>query len=170
MNTDDPTVPPPSTFDFMDFARMIYADPDKPAVAEQEKYILPALYGGDLGGGGGSNKFKALVVMQNPLFTITKQLWKECTTPEQAVKRHREVFFQWWRRKSNPELAELFRIFVDKPSTAEEFFRRVYVTDIWKDAKDTHDANSRKKTATMDVTGDQSSRSRLRALPLPPSA
>jgi hypothetical protein len=69
----------------------------------------------------------------------------QCTSPEDAIKRHREIFFQWWRLRKNPELTELFRIFVDQSSTKEEFFQRVYVTDIWKDAKDTDDVRIRKK-------------------------
>jgi hypothetical protein len=68
-----------SSFDFIDFARTIYADPDKPAIDEQEKYLLPALYGGDPGDGKG-NKFQALVVLHNPLFTFTKGYGK-CNAP-----------------------------------------------------------------------------------------
>jgi hypothetical protein len=143
MNADDPRVQPHSVFNFTDFAREIYYENSE---VREEKFLLPALYGGNLADGEGRGKFKALVVLQNPLFTFTRERWRtQCATPEDAVERHREIFFQWWRLRQNPELTELFRIFVDKPSTAEEFFQRVYVTDIWKDAKDTEDVISRKK-------------------------
>jgi hypothetical protein len=136
---------PLAAFDFLAFAREIYADPERPVIGEEDRYVLPALYGGDLGDGQGSNKFMALVVLQNPLFTFTKERWKTpCTTPAEAIKRHRQIFFQWLSTKDT-ELGELFRHLADSPSNVEDLFRRVYITDIWKDAKDTGDVNIRKK-------------------------
>ncbi|MEO5924973.1 MAG: hypothetical protein ABIR70_14225 [Bryobacteraceae bacterium] len=138
-------VPPLATFDFTAFAREIYADPERPVLGDEEQYLLPALYGGDLGDGEGSIKYAALVVFQNPLFTFTKERWKTpCTSPTEAIKRHRQIFFQWLTTKET-ELGELVRELADSPSNAEDLFRRVYVTDIWKDAKDTRDVNNSKK-------------------------
>jgi hypothetical protein len=115
-------------------------------VHEDEPFILPAFYGGDLPPGEEGNKFKALVVLQNPLFTFTKRQWgPPCDSVEKAIKTHRKIFFSWL--PSNPDLEELFHhILGKKPLSPEEFFRLVYVTDIWKDAKDTNDVNRRKKS------------------------
>jgi len=134
-----------SMFDFTDFARKIYDDRNRPVVHEEEPYILPAFYGGELPPREEGNKLKALVVLQNPLFTYTKMQWgPPCATVEEAIRKHREIFFSWL--SCNPDLGELFHhILVVKPSTPEEFFRLMYVTDIWKDAKDTDDVNRRKK-------------------------
>jgi len=132
-------------FNFTDFARTIYVDPNRPAAGEEEPYVLPALYGGELAEG--KDRFEALVVFQNPLFPFTKEQWNaqsQCTTPEEAIKRHRKIFFRWLAGK-DAELGELFRLLADNPSTAEDFFRRVYVTDIWKDAKNTDEVNIKKK-------------------------
>jgi hypothetical protein len=131
-------------FDFTDFARKTYDDRSRPMVHEDEPYILPAFYGGELPPGEDGNKLKALVVLQNPLFTYTKKQWgPPCATVEEAIKKHRKIFFSWL--PCNPDLDELLHhILVKKPSTPEEFFRLVYVTDIWKDAKDTNDVNRRK--------------------------
>ena len=136
-------------FEFTDFARKIYDDRSRPVVHVEEPYILPAFYGGELARGEEGNKFKALVVLQNPLFTYTKKQWGQpCATVEEAIRRHREIFFSWL--PCNPDLDELFHhILVKKPPTPKEFFRLVYVTDIWKDAKDTDDVN-RKKTNRQD--------------------
>ena len=134
-----------SVFDFTDFARKIYDDPNRPAVDEDEPYILPAFYGGELPSTEQGKKFKALVVLQNPLFTYTKRKWRPpCAGVEEAIRKHRRIFVSWL--PCNPELDELFHhILVSEPSTPEEFFHLVYVTDIWKDAKDTDDMKWRKK-------------------------
>lgn len=134
-----------SVFDFTDFARRVYDDPNRPEVDQEEPRILPAFYGGDLPSTGQGRKFRALVVLQNPLFTYTKRHWQPpCESVEEAIRKHRRIFVSWL--PSNPELDELFRhILVSKPSTPEEFFRLVYVTDVWKDAKDTDDMKERKK-------------------------
>jgi len=116
-----------------------------PAVPEEERYILPAFYGGKLGSLEQDNKFKALVVLQNPLFTYTEKHWgPPCASVEEAIRNHRRIFCSWL--PSNSELDGLFHhIVVSKPSTPEAFFRLVYVTDIWKDAKDTNDVKLRKQ-------------------------
>src|SRR5579872_178067 len=131
--------------DFTDFARTIYYDQSRPVVHKKEPFILPAFYGGELPPGEEGNKFKALVVLQNPLFTFTKRQWgPPCDTVEKAIKKHRKIFFSWL--PCNPDLEDLFHhILGQKPSSSEEFFRLVYVTDIWKDAEDTNDVNRRKK-------------------------
>jgi hypothetical protein len=134
-----------TAFNFTDFARAIYVDPNRPADGEEEPYVLPALYGGELAEG--KDKFEALVVFQNPLFPFTKEQWNtqsQCAGPEEAIKRHRKIFFRWLAGK-DAELGELFRLLADNPSNPEDFFRRVYVTDIWKDAKNTDEVNTKKK-------------------------
>jgi hypothetical protein len=132
----DPTAPPTAAFNFTDFARQVYSEnPDiyvEPLRIE-ENFLLPALYGGEAGHGETSGKFKALVVLQDPLLSFTKKLWTtQCATPEEAINRHRKIFFQW--AFSKPEPAALFRGLAGEPSTAEDFFRRLYITDVWKDA------------------------------------
>jgi hypothetical protein len=130
-------------FDFTDFARKIYDDPNRPAV--DEPYLLPAFYGGELPSMEQGKKFKALVVLQNPLFTYTERHWgPTCASIEEAIRRHRRIFCSWL--PSNSELDGLFHhIVVSKAPTPEALFQLVYVTDIWKDAKDTSDVNRRKK-------------------------
>ena len=132
-------------FDFMEFARKIYDDRNRPVVHEEEPYILPAFYGGELPMSEEGNRFKALVVLQNPLFTYTKREWgPPCASVEEAIRKHRKIFFSWLA--CNPDLDEMFHyILVNKPSTPEEFFRLVYVTDIWKDAKDGDSGEAERK-------------------------
>lgn len=132
-------------FDFTDFARKIYDDRSRLVVHEDEPFILPAFYGGELPSGEEGNKFKALVVLQNPLFTFTKRQWgPPCDSVEKAIKKHRKIFFSWL--PCNPDLEELFHhILGKKPLSPEDFFSLVYVTDIWKDAENTNDVNRRKK-------------------------
>ena len=130
-----PTTSCQAAFNFTEFAREIYSNsPDiyvEPLRIE-DRFLLPALYGGEAAHGEVSGPFKALIVLEEPSRSFTKDRWTQCTTPEEAIVRHREIFFEWAFEK--PERAELFRIFVDNPSTARDFFRRVYITDIWKDA------------------------------------
>jgi hypothetical protein len=132
-------------FDFTGFVRKIHEDRSRPIVQEEDPFILPAYYGGELPPAEEGDKFKALVVLQNPLFTYTKEQWvSPCSTVEQAIKTHRQIFFSWLPR--NPHLLELLHHILGRmPATSEEFFRLVYVTDIWKDAKDTNDVHHRKK-------------------------
>lgn len=132
-------------FDFTGFARKIHDDRSRPKVQEEDPFILPAFYGGELPPGEQGNKFKALVVLQNPLFTYTKKQWvSSCCTVEEAIKTHRQIVFSWL--PCNPHLHELLHNMLGRmPATSEDFFRLVYVTDIWKDAKDTNDVHRRKK-------------------------
>jgi hypothetical protein len=123
-------------FNFTEFARQIY---DENPRGDEENFLLPALYGGELGHGDTSGKFKALFVFIAPSVSFTEKRWTPCTTPEEAIKRHRESFFQWaFTEPKQTELADLFRCLVSAPvcASSEDFFRRVYVTDIWKDADD----------------------------------
>ena len=122
-------------FDFTDFARKIYTDRSRPEVDEEEPFILPAFYGGELPPAEEGSKFKALVVLQNPLFTYTKKQWgPPCDSVEEAIKKHRQIFFSWL--PCNPDLEELFHhILGRKPLSPEDFFSLVYVTDIWKDCE-----------------------------------
>jgi len=56
--------------------------------------------------------------------------WRKCTNLEDAISAHREIFFQWAFRAPR---AEVFRALVGSPPTATEFFRQLYITDVWKD-------------------------------------
>jgi hypothetical protein len=143
-----------AVFDFLDFARTIYSENpgvyevpmslraqvnanidsnvvnvDALRIAIEEKFLLPALYGGDASDG---DMFEALVVLEAPARPFTKERWKTpCATPEEAVSRHRKIFFEWAFRGLQ---AELFYGLVGRPPTPEIFFRRLYITDVWKDA------------------------------------
>lgn len=120
-----------SVFDFLEFARGVYSDPRRPAVGEA-KYVLPAFYGGLSDGVG--KEYEALVVLESPSKKFTKDRWNSpCNNLEDAIKRHREIFFQWAFDRSTGQQAEVFEVLVGRPSTAKEFFRRLYITDVWKD-------------------------------------
>ena len=147
-----------AVFDFTDFARGIYSenpeiylmtmpmraqantdiDPKFLNVAAlriaiEEKFLLPALYGGATIYGEASCPFEVLVVLEAPSKDFTKKLWRaRCASPEEAIDMHREIFFQWAFKKQTLQ-AELFRGLVGEPSRAD-FFRRLYITDVWKDA------------------------------------
>jgi hypothetical protein len=124
-------------FDFIEFAREIYAE--SPAIyvdppGMDEKFLIPALYGGD-SHGESSGPFQALIVLEEPSESFTKRTWKAqwtvpCMCPEEAINRHRQIFFQWAFIGLQAEIFGLF----GEPSTAGDFFRRLYVTDVWKDA------------------------------------
>lgn len=117
-----------AVFDFIDFARGIYAENSD---ACEDRYLLPALYGGEIDHGETGGRFKALVVLEAPSVSFTKDRWTQCATIEDAITRHREIFFEW--AFIEPQ-ADLFRSLVGKPSTVQDFFRRLYITDVWKDA------------------------------------
>ena len=124
-----------AVFDFTDFARKIYSEKPEiyivPLPIDEEEFLLPALYGGDGGHGETSSTFEALVVLEGPSKPFTKKLWKtQCVSPEEAITRHREIFYRW--AFIGPQ-AELFRGLVGEPSKGD-FFRRLYITDVWKDA------------------------------------
>ena len=140
-------------FDFCGFARQIYADsPDidqKPLQLNVgEKFLLPALYGGNATGNDADGTFQALVVLEAPSVRFTRENWKsptdsfDCASAVEAVSRHRRIFFKW---ASSGLQAELFRILVPKFSTPDELFRRLYITDIWKDAGFRANSNSHYK-------------------------
>ena len=112
--------------------------------AIEEKFLLPALYGGDAGQGQATKSFEALVVLEAPSVPFTRKEWKTwaapCTSPAEAINRHRKIFFKW--AFAEQRHAELFSgLLGGKPATAEEFFRRLYITDIWKDAAFTKKPN-----------------------------
>src|SRR5271170_6410863 len=94
-------------------------------IAIADKYLLPALYGGDAAEGG---RFEAMVVLEAPAMPFTRARWKTpCVTPEEAICRHRKIFFEWAFRGLQ---AELFSgLLVGKPPKPEDFFRRLYITD-----------------------------------------
>lgn len=115
-------------FNFEAFAREVYSE--NPAVAE-DPFLLPALYGGEVSDGEAITRFKALVVLEEPSKSFTRNHWTTpCATPEEAIRTHREIFFRW--ACMEPQ-CELFRIFVEL-STAQHFFQHLYITDVWKDA------------------------------------
>ncbi|MGO9095482.1 MAG: hypothetical protein ACLQGV_09690 [Bryobacteraceae bacterium] len=153
-----------TTFDFAAFAQEIYRDNPKiyrvaaslraqanagtgPAldaddvrIALEERFLLPALYGGEEGQE--SETFEAMVVLEAPSVPFTRKEWKTwaapCATPEEAISRHRKIFFKWAFAERCS--AELFGgLLGGTPATAEEFFRRLYITDIWKDAAFTNE-------------------------------
>lgn len=137
-------------FDFTAFARKIYSE--NPGAHKQE-FLLPALYGGEIDHGDTSCKFKALVIFIAPSVSFTEDRWTtQCTTVEKAITRHREIFFDWaFNEPKQAELAELFRGLTSASAcvSAKDFFRCVYITDIWKDA-----ANGKKlKLSNPDCRG-----------------
>ncbi len=122
-------------FDFTAFARKIYSETSG---AHKQQFLLPALYGGEIDHGDASGKFKALVIFIAPSVSFTEDRWTtQCTSVEKAITRHREIFFDWaFNELKQAELAELFRSLIGASAcvSAPEFFRHVYITDIWKDA------------------------------------
>ncbi|SPF50615.1 hypothetical protein SBA4_4450002 [Candidatus Sulfopaludibacter sp. SbA4] len=121
-------------FDFTAFAQKIYSENPE---AHKQEFLLPALYGGEIDHGDTSSKFKALVILIAPSVSFTADRWTtQCTTVEKAITRHREIFFDWaFSEPKQAELAQLFRglISASACACAQDFFRRVYITDIWKD-------------------------------------
>jgi hypothetical protein len=122
-----------SSFDFTEFARNIYREKH---TAHQQPFLLPALYGGE-----SSQTYEALFVLEAPSVSFTEKLWRPCDTTEIAIQTHRAIFLDWAYRGKQ---AYLFRSF-DQMSLENvpysptelpkpEFFRRFYVTDVWKDA------------------------------------
>jgi hypothetical protein len=148
-------------FDFTTFAREIYSDnpqiyalpmslraqvnagrmptlsAEDVRTATEEKFLLPAIYGGEVGDVKLSKTFEALVVLEAPSVSFTREEWKKykapCATPAEAIDRHRKIFFKWAFVNEFPR--KLFEgLLKGKPATADEFFGRLYITDIWKDA------------------------------------
>ncbi len=143
-------------FDFTSFAEEIYSDspkiypipmslrsqanagkdttlnPDDVPIAVQERFLLPALYGGKEG-----KTFEALVVLEAPSVPFTREEWRTWTAPcascAEAIERHRRIFYKWAFAEKRP--AKLFSgLLKGKPETVEQFFQRLYITDMWKDA------------------------------------
>lgn len=111
-------------FDFHEFAKCIY---EETAEVHQQSFFLPALYGGEA-----SERFEVLFVLEAPSVSFTEYRWSPCSTTAIAIQNHRAIFFDW---AYSGKQAHLFRLFDPAPSTSAEFFRRFYVTDIWKDAE-----------------------------------
>jgi hypothetical protein len=121
-------------FHFPSFARQIHEETR--SALQDEPYLLPALYGGELGPD--SEYFEAIIVLHEPLLSITRKFWgTPCDTTEMAVRRHRDVFVQQWAYQYNPfhffTLLDELHSHRFMPST-QEFFGHYYVTDVWKDA------------------------------------
>jgi hypothetical protein len=121
-------------FDFKAFARAIYRE--RPA-AHPQRLLLPALYGGEDG-----QRYEALFVLQEPSIQFTVQRWKACGSVEMAIQLHRSIFLDWAFMGKQAHLFEaLWRrtgrgTSISRPEAAgKKFFRRFYVTDIWKDAR-----------------------------------
>lgn len=108
-------------FDFREFARNIYQEHFS---IHPEPYLLPALYGGE-----SSYIYEALFVLQAPSVSFTETRWRQCNNPETAIQQHRAIFLDWAYRGYQ---FHLFTAFGPEPSI--NFFRRLYVTDVWKDA------------------------------------
>lgn len=121
---------PVSKFTFLNFAKAIYHDKTS---AHQIPFLLPALYGGNLGQA--DKPYEALFVLQDPKVSVTEDGWRKftqpCDTVEKAIQRHREIFLGW-AYKSNSNQAFLFERFSPRGA---DLFQRFYVTDIWKDRK-----------------------------------
>ena len=117
---------------------------DETRTALEEKFLLPALYGGEVDQALANQTFEAAVVLEAPSVPFTRKEWKTwaapCATPAEAINRHRKIFLKWAFAEQCH--AELFSgLLGGKPATAEEFFRRLYITDIWKDAAFTKEKN-----------------------------
>lgn len=116
----------PAVFDFMELATRIYSE--KKGLHKSD-FLLPALYGGEPSKEASNGKFKALVVLEEPSFSETEAGWEgACESVKDAIGRHREIFFRW---ASKGLQAELFDAIVGRVSEGE-FFRRLYITDVWK--------------------------------------
>ena len=108
-----------STFTLEKFATSVYED---------MRFMLPAIYGGELRQS--DKAYEALFIWEGPLISFTKQRWKRCDTVERAMERHREIFHEWAYQPGRNQ-AVLFDAFCSR--TDPNFFKRFYITDIWKD-------------------------------------
>lgn len=125
---------------FGDFARRVYSGApgiylEPPSLEVGEGFMLPALYGGNAIEGNPAGVFDFMVVLEAPSVSFTRRRWRtwplECVTAEESVLRHRQIFCEWSSREPQ---AELFRLLLGGSFAIQEFFRRVYITDVWKDA------------------------------------
>jgi hypothetical protein len=84
-------------FDFLAFAKQIHGEIG--TSLDKEPYLLPALYGGELGPN--SDRFDAIIVLHEPLLSLTRELSGEpnCSTTETALQRHRNIFVHWAYRR-----------------------------------------------------------------------
>jgi hypothetical protein len=106
------------SFDFDDFATLIYREHPEHA----KRFMLPALYGGAM-------SCDWLVVLEGPSIRFTERLWTPCSTPQEAIQQHRAIFYEW---AGSGRQFYLFQRLAPKASY-EDFFARLYITDIWKD-------------------------------------
>ena len=138
----------PSPFDnFEAFATQIYNTPPP-----YTPYLWPALYGGETTPG---HEYEVLFVFSAALSRLT--LWRkkwppnsECGSTIDAIWTHRCIFFQWVRSSPSTALFELFgrRRPIDwagsssstnlfdlsrEVSPITDFYKRFYITDVWKD-------------------------------------
>jgi hypothetical protein len=117
-------------FDFLAFAAQIYEE--VPASAHG-RFALPALYGGET-----TPECQAVFVLEAPSVPFTVARWQKCANAEDAVRRHRAIFYEWASLRTPGKLfAALDRKICEQlePVDSERaFFRRFYITDIWKDA------------------------------------
>jgi hypothetical protein len=115
-----------SVFRFEEFAKDIYREIPN---AHRQPFLLPALYGGDC-----AAEYEALFVLEAPSVSFTEDHWRQRSTPEPedangAIKNHRRIFLEW---AYNGKQAYLFKsLFM---TSSADFYRRFYVTDVWKDA------------------------------------
>lgn len=120
---------PEAHFDFLGFAQSIYREK---ADIHREKYLLPALYGGQPPDGKADRKFKAMVVLEAPSLSFTEKRWRSgCQNVDDAIDMHRQIFFDW---AQTGDQAALFRLLAPGVAKMEEFFQTLYITDVWKDA------------------------------------
>lgn len=122
-------------FTHINFATAIYHDKPK---LHREPFLLPGLYGGELCQG--DHPYRAMLVFEAPSITFTERHWRQnrwtnCTSVATAIKQHRETFLAWAYDPNSKQA----RLFFDRLSPSRKcFFRRFYVTDIWKDGEKTH--------------------------------
>jgi hypothetical protein len=113
--------PTSSVFRFEEFARDIYRETSN---AHRQPFLLPALYGGEL-----VHEYESLFVLEAPSVSFTEARWRPCNTAEKAIQNHRRIFLDWaYRGKLTYLFKTLFR------TSSADFYRRFYVTDVWKDA------------------------------------
>ena len=110
-----------SPFRFEEFAKDIYREISN---AHRQPFLLPALYGGEFS----EELYEALFVLEAPSVSFTEARWKQCNTAEDAIRNHRRIFLDW---AYSGKQAHLFNLFM---TSSTDFYRRFYVTDVWKDA------------------------------------
>jgi hypothetical protein len=129
----------PSPFDSFDkFAAQIYAT--RPVTP----YLWPALYGCEANSG---RKYEVLFVFKTalPRLDLWRTKWppnSECGSHIHATWTHRRIFFDWARSSPSKQLFELFGsidwalstdLFSEEHRSIMDFYKRFYITDVWKD-------------------------------------